>query len=77
MAGHNRQNRNWPLARLLYIKYNFEGNDFKISGVTETYLHLKALKLSAKLVIDGKVTENLKGWKWLGCNVAHMGNNDV
>jgi len=63
----------------LCIKYNFEGNYFKISGVREIYLHLKALKLSAKLVIGGKVTEQLKGWNYsyLGCYVTHMGNNDV
>jgi hypothetical protein len=48
-----------------------------MSWVTEIYLHLKALKLSAKLVIEGKVTEHLKGWNYLGCNVAHMSNNDV
>jgi len=61
----------------LNIKYNFEENYFKISCVTENYLHLKALKLSTKLVIDGKVTEHLKGWNYLRYNVAHMGDNDV
>lgn len=76
-AGHNRENRKWPLAGLLYIKYNFEGNCFKIYGVTEVYLRIKALKLSAKSVIGGKKTEHLKGWNYLGCNVAYIGNNHV